>query len=71
MDNQNTSYDARPLGMCVVLILVLMDNQNTPRRCILPLSPLVLILVLMDNQNTLLGQSYDKIPRSLNPCSNG
>ena len=58
MDNQNTQMDLnRNFEEWKVLILVLMDNQNTG-SCIRTSSKgTVLILVLMDNQNTteLLG----------------
>ena len=40
--------------MLGVLILVLMDNQNTSFAAIAVNAQRVLILVLMDNQNTLL-----------------
>ena len=55
-----------------VLILVLMDNQNTeqiaaPRN----LCRNVLILVLMDNQNTAGKEVLKDSTRCLNPCSNG
>ena len=53
MDNQNTLSQADIYFRSgFVLILVLMDNQNT-RLVPLGRKPLlVLILVLMDNQNT-------------------
>ena len=53
MDNQNTSSSSS--NSCKtedVLILVLMDNQNTMRTIIRLHLRWVLILVLMDNQNT-------------------
>ena len=53
MDNQNT-VDCGPFGKKAnVLILVLMDNQNTKKNGKENASHSgVLILVLMDNQNT-------------------
>ena len=57
MDNQNTK-PWRMLGNPkFVLILVLMDNQNTQQeQQVLERKSGVLILVLMDNQNTLSGE---------------
>ena len=54
----------------LVLILVLMDNQNTFMKNFKNLVCLVLILVLMDNQNTYY-YSLKNILLCLNPCSNG
>ena len=53
MDNQNTRRRGpRNIRCCVVLILVLMDNQNTYVGEEVEVTYEVLILVLMDNQNT-------------------
>ena len=53
MDNQNTLWQEKTRPEICVLILVLMDNQNTfiPVISKQHTKP-VLILVLMDNQNT-------------------
>ena len=55
----------------IVLILVLMDNQNTYSIILQTMKVFVLILVLMDNQNTMVCQRVTSTPVSLNPCSNG
>ena len=53
MDNQNTFVCFYRRECRLVLILVLMDNQNTEGEKETPEQPeVVLILVLMDNQNT-------------------
>ena len=52
MDNQNTLGDHGKFVVADVLILVLMDNQNTDIFLTYVLTWNVLILVLMDNQNT-------------------
>ena len=55
MDNQNTkAKECRFHTDKKVLILVLMDNQNTDSAKALAEAWQVLILVLMDNQNTNL-----------------
>ena len=53
-----------------VLILVLMDNQNTSNGKRAGKHQRVLILVLMDNQNTN-SMGRQKLQCGLNPCSNG
>ena len=54
MDNQNTVPANAIVVDHHVLILVLMDNQNTEGELVDGgLKGFVLILVLMDNQNTL------------------
>ena len=57
----------------LVLILVLMDNQNTILYGRLRRWNGVLILVLMDNQNTHRVRENDArvCKKRLNPCSNG
>ena len=72
MDNQNTcSGVATPVGI-YVLILVLMDNQNTQLQLRSDLCQVaVLILVLMDNQNTKMQLNLFWRIICLNPCSNG
>ena len=52
MDNQNTFCFAPVTDSALVLILVLMDNQNTNHKDYGRKKIWVLILVLMDNQNT-------------------
>ena len=54
-----------------VLILVLMDNQNTKTIFLALLRNQVLILVLMDNQNTFIKCCFLLFLFCLNPCSNG
>ena len=54
-----------------VLILVLMDNQNTIWYNNELLCGFVLILVLMDNQNTIQPLCRQRVKLCLNPCSNG
>ena len=55
MDNQNTKMSMRMFCSKRVLILVLMDNQNTSVAGYAAAAvKSVLILVLMDNQNTTL-----------------
>ena len=54
-----------------VLILVLMDNQNTNSSGQALKTFFVLILVLMDNQNTITELRNVNTLRCLNPCSNG
>ena len=58
------------IGACV-LILVLMDNQNTFEQHEPHAHHLVLILVLMDNQNTFFFIMKKAGIIGLNPCSNG
>ena len=57
--------------ICIVLILVLMDNQNTRSVYADKLVGFVLILVLMDNQNTVMFTGCETGIDGLNPCSNG
>ena len=55
MDNQNTLDKCDYTGpVLFVLILVLMDNQNTYKDMKATSLIIVLILVLMDNQNTIM-----------------
>ena len=71
MDNQNTCGGPSSQNPYPVLILVLMDNQNTKIEVPVEVrDTIVLILVLMDNQNTLW-RSLCLKRRCLNPCSNG
>ena len=62
MDNQNThAKDVGTRPHAFVLILVLMDNQNTLCALRWGKSTAVLILVLMDNQNTINHIDADSI----------
>ena len=72
MDNQNTKMRAGEwLSSLIVLILVLMDNQNTRYHRLESRPHRVLILVLMDNQNTWNTLALGGLLCCLNPCSNG
>ena len=72
MDNQNTLGAAlKDYTKIDVLILVLVDNQNTSVLVDNEIVDEVLILVLVDNQNTYEYESTNVRTIRLNPCFSG